>query len=92
MLLTLYGVSSRRTHVDMGMAAKNNRKPVKAWRVLMAILQEEGRFTWSDFGNYEADASCARRHRRALSWAHPWGRTAMRACKTHVLCAYRSVR
>jgi len=51
-LLTLYGVSSRRTYVDLGMAAKNNRKPVKAWRVLMAILEEEGRFTWSDFGNY----------------------------------------
>lgn len=53
-LLTLYGVSSRRTHVDMGMAAKNNRKPVKAWRVLMEILEEEGRFTWSHFGNYLA--------------------------------------
>ena len=53
-LLTLYGVSSRRTHVDLGMAAKNNRKPVKAWRVLIAILEEDGRFTWSDFGNYLA--------------------------------------
>jgi hypothetical protein len=55
-LLTLYGVSSRRMYVDMGMAAKNNRKPVKAWRVLMAILEEEGRFTWSGFGNYLAAA------------------------------------
>jgi hypothetical protein len=55
-LLTLYRVNSRRTYVDMGMAAKNNRKPVKAWKVLLAMLEEEGRLTWKDFGNYLAAA------------------------------------
>ena len=62
-LLTAYGVSSRRTYADMGLAAKNSRKPTKPWLLLMAICEEEGRFTWRDFGSYVTAAkvvSCLR--------------------------------
>jgi hypothetical protein len=68
-LLTAYGVSSRRTHVDLGLASKSNRKPVKAWRVLVAMLEGEGSFVWRDFGKYEAAAKAVSELRIALKRA-----------------------
>jgi hypothetical protein len=65
-LLTAYGKSSRRTYVDMGLASKSNRKPLKAWRVLLAMLEGGGQFTWSQFGNYEAAAKAVSDLRKAL--------------------------
>ncbi len=55
-LLTVGGQSSRRTYLDMGLAAKGNRKPLKAWKVLVALLEGEGQLTWHPFGNYLAVA------------------------------------
>jgi hypothetical protein len=68
-LLTAYGKSSRRTFVDMGLASKSNRKPLKAWRVLLAMLEGKGQFTWSHFGNYEAAAKAVSDLRKALQRA-----------------------
>ena len=68
-LLTAYGVNSRRIHADMGMAARRNRKPTKEWRMLMAMLEGEGRFTWKTFGSYESAEKGMSRLRAALKTA-----------------------
>jgi len=68
-LLTIGDKSSRRTYVDMGLAAKSNRAPLKAWRVLVAILESEGDFVWHPFGTYLAVAQEITALRRCLKSA-----------------------
>jgi hypothetical protein len=52
-LLTAAGINSRRTYVDMGMADGGNRKPLKHWKIFIAMLEGEGTFKWHVFGTYE---------------------------------------
>jgi hypothetical protein len=65
-LLTVDGKNSRRTHVDMGLAMRKSRKPMKPWRLLIAICEGEGRFVWKNFGNYESASRAVSDLRLAL--------------------------
>ncbi len=64
-LLTVEGVNSRRTHIDMGMANANREADVQ-WKLLMEILENDGVMTWHHFGNYIAVAQRMTRLRKAL--------------------------
>jgi hypothetical protein len=64
-LLTVEGVSSRRSYIDMGMANANREADVQ-WKLFIDILENEGVMAWHEFGNYIAVSQRMTRLRKAL--------------------------
>jgi hypothetical protein len=52
-LLQIGDARSRRSYVDFGLASKANRKARKPWRLLVAICEGSGKFTWRNFGDFD---------------------------------------
>jgi len=46
------GEAQRFTHVDLDMAGRKNRKPKKAWALLLLVCEGGGMFRWKNLGSF----------------------------------------
>jgi hypothetical protein len=60
------GVSVRRTHIDLGMARKGNREPLREWALLVEVCENHGIFLGHQFGGADATKKLVSRLSKVL--------------------------